>query len=288
MSESKKQLRLRHGARLRSFIRQTPAAVLREKESALFHSLFRLLDSSLRPDGCRLSGSRASKTAGKSLKPSAKASSKAKPQAQSARTAAAYQPLPGEPSPPRASPGGPVSWEGAWSAFLESSPRQPPGSPELQFAFPAAGSQTPAFYIPKRPAPGRQALKEKDLYIKSRLGFLEPAPQKSKKIPAGHIAAFILPGRAFDRQGRRLGRGGGFYDRALAAAPGLRIGLAWDIQIQDEDLPEEAHDLLMDAIVTESFVLIPKIHEAAEKSAFLSGGAGALPLLQAPAARRSL
>jgi 5-formyltetrahydrofolate cyclo-ligase len=77
----------------------------------------------------------------------------------------------------------------------------------------------------------------------------------------GVLDAIIVPGVAFDARGRRLGRGGGYYDAFLekyeAAAvamrrpPPLVIALAYNCQfIGDRDVPVDAHDRLVDVIVT--------------------------------------
>ncbi len=61
----------------------------------------------------------------------------------------------------------------------------------------------------------------------------------------------IVPLVAFDRQGHRLGYGGGFYDRTFAALGGpIGIGLAYGAQELPE-LPVEATDHPLDAVVTE-------------------------------------
>lgn len=72
-------------------------------------------------------------------------------------------------------------------------------------------------------------------------------------VPLWEINAFILPGLAFDRNGGRLGYGGGFYDRMLAkSAPGtFRIAIGYDWQIQEESLPQETLDQPVDWIVTD-------------------------------------
>lgn len=66
----------------------------------------------------------------------------------------------------------------------------------------------------------------------------------------------LVPGVAFDRAGRRLGYGGGFYDSFLAANPGIRIGLCFEVQIVDE-VPSEPHDLPVSAVVTEARIIRP-------------------------------
>ncbi len=71
------------------------------------------------------------------------------------------------------------------------------------------------------------------------------------------VALVILPGLAFGTDGRRLGRGAGWYDRGLARlfetqgwAPTL-IGLCFDTELhEDGTVPIEKHDVFMDYVVT--------------------------------------
>lgn len=80
-------------------------------------------------------------------------------------------------------------------------------------------------------------------------GIPEPSPA-SPQLPPAALALFLLPGLAFSLAGARLGYGAGFYDRALAGLPGLRIGVGFEALIQTE-LPEDPHDLRVDALLTE-------------------------------------
>lgn len=62
----------------------------------------------------------------------------------------------------------------------------------------------------------------------------------------------VVPGVAFTTGGRRLGQGGGWYDRFL---PGRRadcttIGVCFSTQLVD-DLPTDAHDIVLDVVVTD-------------------------------------
>jgi 5-formyltetrahydrofolate cyclo-ligase len=60
----------------------------------------------------------------------------------------------------------------------------------------------------------------------------------------------FVPLLAFDEDGGRLGQGGGYYDRWIAANPdALRIGLAWDGQKVDA-VPMEPHDRKLHMVVT--------------------------------------
>lgn len=72
----------------------------------------------------------------------------------------------------------------------------------------------------------------------------------------------LVPLLAFDRRGHRLGYGGGFYDRTIAAlsATGPRprtIGLAYSAQ-EVREVPIGPHDAGLDAIVTEADVIRPR------------------------------
>jgi len=67
----------------------------------------------------------------------------------------------------------------------------------------------------------------------------------------------FMPLVGFTAEGDRLGQGGGYYDRYLAAHPQVTaIGMAWDIQ-EVPELPLEPHDMRLSAIVTPTRVLGP-------------------------------
>ena len=93
----------------------------------------------------------------------------------------------------------------------------------------------------------------------NRLGIIEP--EGSRIIGARWLDVVFLPLVGFDSRGVRLGTGGGFYDRAFAFrhwrevwhTPQL-IGLAYSFQ-QVEHITSAAHDVLMDAVVTEKGVV---------------------------------
>ena len=64
------------------------------------------------------------------------------------------------------------------------------------------------------------------------------------------IDLIIVPGVAFDRDGNRLGRGRGFYDRMLMSTPNaLKVGLAFDFQMLDK-VPTEPFDVKMDFVIS--------------------------------------
>jgi 5-formyltetrahydrofolate cyclo-ligase len=80
-----------------------------------------------------------------------------------------------------------------------------------------------------------------------------PEPTGSVEIDPADVDLVLVPGRAFDRAGNRLGRGGGFYDSFLAdrAPQAFRAAAAYGAQIIGE-VPHNENDEPVDAIVTES------------------------------------
>ena len=65
----------------------------------------------------------------------------------------------------------------------------------------------------------------------------------------GSIDLIVVPGMAFDKQGSRLGRGKGFYDRFLVKHPNTpTIGLCFDFQLVDF-IPKEPHDITIGEII---------------------------------------
>ena len=81
-------------------------------------------------------------------------------------------------------------------------------------------------------------------------------PPGAPGVPLGEIDLVLVPGVAFDPRGLRLGRGRGHYDATLAALPRrtARVGLAFEVQLVAE-VPREAHDAPLDAVVTERRVV---------------------------------
>jgi 5-formyltetrahydrofolate cyclo-ligase len=84
-----------------------------------------------------------------------------------------------------------------------------------------------------------------------RHGIPEPA-SGAPLTDAGSETTVLVPGLAFDLTGTRLGRGGGHYDRVLAAWPAANtIGLAFECQILPR-LPRDPWDVPVATVATES------------------------------------
>ena len=85
----------------------------------------------------------------------------------------------------------------------------------------------------------------------SAWGIREPVGEPFE----GKIDYAIVPFLAVDKQGNRLGYGGGYYDRYFERNPNtLRIAYGFDFQIQKE-VPTEETDKKMNCIVTDKQVL---------------------------------
>lgn len=90
-----------------------------------------------------------------------------------------------------------------------------------------------------------------DALERTRLGLLEPTGPRLGPDAVASADLVVVPAVAVDRRGVRLGRGGGFYDRALArASPGAFLVVAlYDADLVDE-VPAEPHDVQVPTVIT--------------------------------------
>jgi 5-formyltetrahydrofolate cyclo-ligase len=86
-----------------------------------------------------------------------------------------------------------------------------------------------------------------------RFGLLEPVGPRLGPTAIGTADIVIVPALAVSRDGVRLGRGGGYYDRALGHArpEAVVVALVFDDELLDE-VPAEPHDRRVDAVLTPS------------------------------------
>ena len=87
-----------------------------------------------------------------------------------------------------------------------------------------------------------------DALVRGPYGMSQPSADLLAHVPPD--APVLTPLVVFTAQGDRLGRGGGHFDRFLADHQGPKIGLAYECQ-RAEEVPVEAHDARLDAVVTE-------------------------------------
>ena len=104
----------------------------------------------------------------------------------------------------------------------------------------------------------------KNQWVKNRFQIEEPLD--GSPVPIENIFVFCIPGLCFDRNGGRLGKGFGYYDKTLSffkkessflkRSPWF-VGLAFTEQIHNDSLPLKNHDVCMDLLLTDSFILAP-------------------------------
>ncbi len=76
-----------------------------------------------------------------------------------------------------------------------------------------------------------------------------PEPIADGPVAEDGTALVLMPGLAFDRQGHRIGYGGGFYDKFLAREPGHpTVALCYDFQVV-EHLDTEEFDIPVDIVI---------------------------------------
>ncbi|MFN7710093.1 MAG: 5-formyltetrahydrofolate cyclo-ligase [Holosporales bacterium] len=95
------------------------------------------------------------------------------------------------------------------------------------------------------------------------LNQLQPGPfnllQPTWDLPPAQPSLIFVPLVAFDDHGHRLGRGKGYYDRALAALGPprpLTLGIAYGVQ-RTAQLPVAPHDVPLDAVLSEAGLHLP-------------------------------
>jgi len=100
------------------------------------------------------------------------------------------------------------------------------------------------------------ALSDSDDSLRMGRGGIREPGEGASRVHLEEIDAFLVPGLLFDRSCRRLGRGGGQYDRLLkhARAGATPIGICYAERVVEE-LPEDPWDVAMDLVVTDQFVV---------------------------------
>jgi len=85
--------------------------------------------------------------------------------------------------------------------------------------------------------------------VRHPYGMLEP-PADALPVSVDQVDLALVPGLAFDREGWRLGYGGGFFDRFLAGFDGQSAGVSYQALFV-ERLPHASHDIPVGYVVTE-------------------------------------
>src|SRR5215212_6159000 len=136
-------------------------------------------------------------------------------------------------------------------AFAAYAPEKTePGHGRLPAAYTQLGARV---LLPVVPPEGRELAWAVDTgrLAPGRFGLLEPVGPRLGATAIGTVDIVVVPALGVARDGIRLGRGGGYYDRALrhARPDAIVVALVFDDEFVDE-LPAEPHDRRVNAVVT--------------------------------------
>ncbi len=123
----------------------------------------------------------------------------------------------------------------------EANPAAVESMVNISWCYPVVDGETLSFYP-----------NENQQWTLNHFGIEEPS-LKEQKIELSEIEGVLLPAIAFDLDGQRLGSGKAFYDKTLKNFSGLKIGVAYSVQIT-ESLPNTEYDIPVDVIVTEKAI----------------------------------
>lgn len=133
-----------------------------------------------------------------------------------------------------------------WASYRafksEANPTAVESKVDISWCYPVVDGETLSFYS-----------NENQKWTLNQYQIEEPS-QKIKRIELSNIEGILLPGIAFDLKGQRLGSGKAFYDKTLKDYSGIKVGVAYSVQIT-ESLPSSEHDIPVDVIVTEKEIV---------------------------------
>ena len=112
--------------------------------------------------------------------------------------------------------------------------------------------------LPRCETPGimtARKVRSMDDLMPGTYGLLEPKRDCPVWEPE-RIDLIFAPGVVFDREGHRIGQGGGYYDRYLQKSSALRAGICHDFAVMDA-VPCEVHDERMHFVITPGGILCP-------------------------------
>ncbi len=138
-----------------------------------------------------------------------------------------------------------VTWGSYKSLPREADPFGVTLKTHTHWAYPCIQGDILKYYIPT-----------KDQWIKNAHNIEEPNPRSSEYVDLSNLSGVLVPAIAFNRMGYRLGWGKAFYDKTLKSFKGIKIGIAYSVQLMEEPFPQDSHDIPVDIIVTEKDVIV--------------------------------
>ncbi|MDE6100771.1 MAG: 5-formyltetrahydrofolate cyclo-ligase [Paramuribaculum sp.] len=106
------------------------------------------------------------------------------------------------------------------------------------------------FYLPRVNGVNLELLPYEKTSLKMGAFQIEE-PSGDDIVDPDRIDLIIVPGVAYDRNGNRVGRGKGFYDRLLGSTRAFTIGVGYDFQLVNE-IETDPFDVPVDMVITES------------------------------------
>lgn len=100
----------------------------------------------------------------------------------------------------------------------------------------------------------RLFLSKESMNLAGKYKILEPTGAILPPTQYQDIDLVIVPGVAFTREGHRLGRGKGYYDKLLPQISAPCIGICWPLQIVNL-LPTESHDVSLDGLISSNGII---------------------------------
>lgn len=134
------------------------------------------------------------------------------------------------------------SQKGQWGAFKALSDEPPLEGvlpPHIDWYFPIIKNKEMQFAKSQK-------------WQRNSLGVLEPV--EGTVMASDRLQGFLVPGVAFSKKGQRVGRGHGYFDRALAGSTALKVGICYSYQVF-EQLPVEDHDVNMDVLISNDEII---------------------------------
>jgi 5-formyltetrahydrofolate cyclo-ligase len=149
----------------------------------------------------------------------------------------------------------PAFRKGKRIAFFAPLPSEPDIHPLIEEAWAQGKRVVLPFMLERRTRPEltwHEVAGWENVVARGPMGLREPDPVRCPIVTRAELDCVFVPGLAFDEEGHRLGRGGGFYDSFLAHAPPTLacIGLMFASQ-KVKRVPREAHDYALRGVITE-------------------------------------
>lgn len=133
---------------------------------------------------------------------------------------------------------------GAWASYKAT-------SDEIELDSVMRLGKSISWYFPKVSGQSMDFYSQNVGFEKGYMGILEPKANYDFQISLKNLQGILVPGLGYDFSGHRMGKGKGFYDRALKNFNGIKVGITFD-ELIVQSLPADPWDVPMDYLISES------------------------------------